>query len=133
MREIKFRGRAIDSGEWAYGFLLLTDVRAYIHPGRDGLDFDDIDFGYGFIQVDPKTIGQFTGLLDKNGKEIYEGDIVASPDIIYGEMDNNLVSYCDGYWYPLVTVEQDYNAIDRYRPEDFEIIGNIHENPELLN
>lgn len=64
-REIKFRGKQIDNGEWVYGYLADED---YIN------DINSIDLSS--IEVDRDTIGQFTGLLDKNGKEIYEGDIV---------------------------------------------------------
>lgn len=130
MREIKFRGKAVDSGEWVYGYLLLTDDRAFIHSVRDGLDFGDIDFGYGFIQVDPKTVGQFTGLLDKNGKKIYEGDIAKfigrflnqTISIIFDIISARFIGWC----------EEDKSVVS---PQFFgasEVIGNIHENPELL-
>ena len=74
---------------------------------------------------------QFTGLLDKNGKEIYEGDIVKYMST-WGDTYIQPVVYADGYFVPLVQVEHGYNAIDKYCAEDVEIIGNIHEHPELL-
>jgi hypothetical protein len=76
---------------------------------------------------------QFTGLLDKNGKEIWEGDIVRYEDEWPGQFRQYQVSYGDGWWFPLVRVEEGYNAIDSYSANAFEVIGNIHENPELLN
>ena len=123
MREIRFRGKHKDGG-WEHGCLSV---------GREGYEIVSTD-GMGLFfhcPVDPSTVGQYTGLKDKNGKEIYEGDVVAQPDD-YGTFCHQLVVYAEGRFIPLVRAEYGHNAIDRYDPSAFEVIGNIHDNPELL-
>lgn len=134
MREIKFRGKRLDNGEWVYG--------DYHHRAGGVHCIIDMqpDFQgkvvYVVIQVAPDTIGQFTGLHDKNGKEIYEGDIIVSEDYSHARhdvryiddeamyvamiIDSSLMEYC--------YIRQSW--IDKFSKK---IIGNIHDNPELLN
>lgn len=126
MRTIKFRGKRLDNSEWVHGSLAETHGALFIGISTDP---DNSVYMMDWHIVDPDTIGQFTGLLDKNGKEIYEGDILGCPEDKYF-LPETLI-FKEGCF----MVEDGYtttamNVIDeKYRT----IIGNIHDNPELLN
>ena len=126
MREILFRGKRIDNGEWVEGF--------YVGDTGDGChEICDINSGTGHrVEVDPATVGQYTGLTDKNGKRIFEGDILLLDDI------KGFVNYGTGC-FCVRMLKPDYlyrsnPAIDIVLNEypGLEVIGNIHDNPELL-
>lgn len=121
MREIKFRGKRLDNGEWVYGDLHIRTPFPHIHSEID----------YGKVNIDPHTVGQFTGLHDKNGKEIYEGDVVVIDGIIRG-----YVRYNARYWrYEIAAADEplENERIPSGRPEKcWMVIGNIHDNPKLL-
>lgn len=124
-RIIRFRGRRLDNGEWVYGDLLhpIVDVEvigAAIYKNGRTVN--------GRFDVDPATVGQDTGFIDKNKDEIYEGDIIkgaceAVGDVIFGNYGWS-VDYGGGDIWPLY---------DELRAGCVEIIGNIYDNPELLD
>lgn len=120
MREILFRGKRKDNGEWVYG-----DLTHSIYKIRDtcvGRYGSEI----GMHQVDPATVGQYTGLTDKNGKRIFEGDVVAYPD--YG----NLAVVWDDGTFQLMYADTFYDLLDCGTSGMCIVIGNTRDNPELL-
>lgn len=126
MRKIKFRGFGRYSLKWHEGSLFCDKGnRAYISNSENIDDLTRAQFANSFIEVIPETVGQFTGLTDKNEKEIYEGDVVRGDSNGYIKWDNEDSSY-----------EVEYHAFHKewlcaiHYP--IEIIGNIHDNPELL-
>lgn len=143
-REIKFRGKSED--EWVYGMLLKVNEGDAEHgePYNYLIQTDEKEYGEYekcFI-TDDHTIGQFTGLHDKNGKDIYEGDIVLYEDweMAYesGENDSfinkGIIEYIESNCCFNVTERQTIDIADvLYEDnETLEVIGNIYENSELL-
>ena len=143
-REIKFRGRIVNSKEWAYGSLVIYPDGEYnILAPRNGHSPKMDDW---LVEVD--TIGQFTGLYDKNGREIYEGDILTADEYPFmGDGKMNYVAVVewfdyDACWYASLQLHVDSKArgisvccpvsFDEDAAKIYEVIGNIHDNPELI-
>ena len=149
MREILFRGKRFDNGEWIEGNYRAVRNSHFSYIER-------IDKPTDCYRIDPKTVGQYTGVTDKNGRNIYEGDIVK----VFG-MTGKIVQECGAFG---IHIEPfiDYNRLEReipygnnadscfndsfislwglwwnYQQDDeplevVEVVGNIHDNPELL-
>lgn len=128
MREIKFRGKRTHNGEWVYGYAVLTTgIRAEKHLCcRENFDS---------FWVDGKTVGQFTGLRDSGGKEIYEGDILEKVIGMYGyaSIGGKSIATMDrfpGFWLVDEVFGRDGCGLEQ--PLNWKIIGNIHDNMELI-
>jgi uncharacterized phage protein (TIGR01671 family) len=119
MRTIKFRGKDIETGEWVYGDFIgymPTIMFPYKSNGR---------VRYVECLVNRETIGQYTGLQDKNGVEIYEGDILQET-----YSNKNVLVVYDAPQFCYADNSFGYRFLNH--PENFTVVGNIHENPELL-
>lgn len=134
MREILFRGKRLDNGEWITGHLLkYEDGRARIVPNNTDIfcfEKDESIIQTVAHRVDPKTVGQYTGFVDKNGKKIFEGDIVSiynSKAFLFAvEWNNQYVLKCTSNG----VSDNILNVIES--PEDVEVVGNIYDNSELI-
>lgn len=147
-REIKFRGKRIDNGEWVCGGYAENDGKAFIVVRTryipDTRDWDTVEYYENnpcyhltMIDVDPDTVGQYIGVDDKNGRKIFENDFVSCRQYIGG----NWVEYCIERGY----VEMKHGAFGLHRKQgyyrpfkdwledyEYEVIDNIFDNPELL-
>ena len=130
MREILFRGKRTINGDWVYGYFVRGNERKSL---RDSIFvYDSETQSFNDYEINQSTLGQYTGLTDKNGKKIFEGDIVktdkfSEPNkqyIIKYDLQFGAFIGQDRYNVYFVTFDGDSG--------DFEIIGNIHDNPELL-
>lgn len=135
-REILFRGKRVDNGEWIYGDLIqLHDGRKYIIDNKFGACIDDkgnfINTKSQFVnEVIQETVSQYTGLTDKNGKKIFEGDIVQwsniKMEIFWGEHIGIGYGFC---WRPYGE-EQSYHESMTGFIDEYEVIGNIFDEKE---
>ena len=146
MREILFRGKR-KNGEWVEGFYSQFHNRPTIDEPNSHQIFELIEEGVRFLKssiggywhiVDPETIGQYTGLTDKNGKKIFEGDILISPigrkaTVEFGTYKPFSTKNSDDFESWMLNVKG-YGTcgLGKHCAEYMEVIGNIHDNPELL-
>ena len=139
-REIKFRGKRVDNDEWVYGSLIYDiNEKWYIHQ-------NNFVFWAGYCEIIPETIGQYTGLKDKNGKEIYERDICIGNDHIENDNEKFIIKYgkyktdewkdkysCNTYQFGLYAeFIKTKSQVHLVSPNGIEVIGNIYES-EVTN
>lgn len=127
MREIIFRGKRIDNGEWAYGYYIILPMGETV-----------ILSNKGYAKVYSKTVGQFTGLYDKNGTRIFEGDIVKewsawwrTPD----KIESNTFEVVCKHLGTLLLIRKNRGGEESKtlnRNSTVEVIGTIYDNPELM-
>ena len=130
MREIIFRAKCIDNGEWVYG-VPIKKALAGSHDGYYPKIIPECDGRHQTIYstaIKEETLGQYTGLTDKNGTKIFEGDIIRDAD-----GDVMIVKWLtEGATF--VLEPKPYVSVHFYStlPSEIEVIGNVHDNPELL-
>lgn len=135
MREILFRGKT-ENDKWVYGSLIVAgdyccilELEENVHP----MNYPYLDEDLGTIDgkatpVIPETVGQFTGLFDKNGKKIFEGDIVR----YYGDLYTKIFSIVFAYGCFRLGTKNGYVCTLHNLCSSLEVIGNIYDDPELL-
>lgn len=136
MREILFRGK-MDNGEWVYGSFCMDALEQF--NGLCGIDgfirlYDKAKGKMQTYEVDRETIGQYTGLKGKDGKRIFEGDIVKTSDITHEGViqipgESFEIAMRKGCW--VMVAGEDWDFLETNH-ECIEVIGNIHDNPEML-
>ena len=139
-REIIFRGKSIGTGKWLYGYLFNYGLTAPSNvPCISVCVPKSWKEAYNLYTVHPDTIGQYTGLKDKAGKKIFEGDILE----YIGKREDNMkkvyrreVVFHEGMFALLSKELQAYSSLKHHCMEDgrsaWRVIGNIHDNPELI-
>lgn len=142
MREILFRGKRTINGDWVYGDFVRGNERKSL---RDSIFvYDSETQSFNDYEINPSTLGQYTGLKDKNGNRVFDGDILHISKIADGlggyyqpplDYPVNVVvkwDLCAWMWETLCEDKRYISFPDSWCHYECDIIGNIHDNPELL-
>ncbi len=139
MRDILFRGQSIDRRKWYEGDLYQTRLKSVFYINYYTEHGDRMA-----VEVDPETVGQYTGITDKNGKKIFEGDILERKFTFDGskkkEIQRGVILWREGWNHYAAFSGSDKKrllfmatkATANTKDSEIEVIGNIHDNPELL-
>ena len=130
MREILFRGKTYD-GEWVEGFLFNSQLCRIFWATAFKKEEDNIFYCEG-KDVNPKTVGQFTGLTDRNGKKIFEGDIVNIKPYADIYTEGNFEVCFDRGTFSVKFSKKRTAILCMYERQRVEVIGNVYDNKELL-
>ena len=135
MREILFKAKRLDNGEWVEGFCVnISNKHLYIFTGK-------LDISNGYLDLEkysvgPKTLCQYTGLTDKNGNKIWENDAVRYEDDLVNMVKVDLIGWNETHAAFTILADEKgnmkYYYIDEFIASNFEVIGNIFDNPELM-
>ena len=142
MREILFRGKRLQGGEWVEGYFFKSDInkkeresgKATIIFTPDCDTFIMVPECHNSFMVVSDTVGQYTGMKDKNGKRVFEGDVVKTSDVTHEGFiqipgESFEIAMRKGCW--VMVAWEDWDFLETNH-ECIEVIGNIHDNPELL-
>ena len=129
---IKFRGKSADNVKWITGYYYHECGNTYIVEDRQSLSETSRNVPYVVI---PETVGQFTGLFDKNGKEIYEGDILHTVTFGFEPEEYTAIILYDNCRFQLSNGRNlfYFGQSDLTKMDDTIVIGNIYDNPELID
>ena len=133
MREILFRGKRIDNGEWVEGYYAAEPYMKNTYNCGYILENEKDLFAKKAWLVDSRTVGQYTGLTDKNGTKIFEGDCFKTYCTGLPVYKHIVGYYPEHFAFMARCIEMNtVHYLSDYRPSAIEIIGNIYDNPELL-
>lgn len=134
MREILFRGKQIDNGKWCYGFIAVTESYPFDGQTHNAYIWE-IPCAHNCIPVDPSTVGQFVGLTDCNKKKIFEGDIIKSTALSNDHNQKGATVTSEiVIWSGNACIKTGLVTLYPFNVDHvIEVIGNIHDNKDLLN